>query len=319
MKSFKAVIFFLLIQTLIWIPAQALADEKPIGKLIGISGAVEFRSVSNRKSIPRNDGTRAIRVSYTPWQKAAFKQPIYKSDILHTSKRSRLKILFLDNSLIALGPNSTLEVKKYFLNKNKKLRQAVLNVASGLAMYIINKNQKNEKSNFKMVTPTAIIASRGTHGYISSYEGESVVANQAGVVLVQNINPNIPGQVSLGPQKASVISANQPPRPPTNLTPANLSVIRNGILGKVEPKIDKSKSSLINFESADIVDSESSQTADASTATSVIDGSLSRNFGPGFENTFFKEPDLGTGFGGPEDFASINDPFNPNTLTSCGP
>jgi hypothetical protein len=52
-----------------------------------------------------------------------------------------------------------------------------IDIAKGFAMYIINKSQKNPKFNFNIISPVANLSSRGTHGYISSFFGETIVAN----------------------------------------------------------------------------------------------------------------------------------------------
>ena len=143
-------------------PALSFAVEKPVGKVIVIIGTVEY--------LPRGEEQAAKRAEIKPvsleasWQKARFQQQVYATDKFRTLHGSRLKIVFSDNSLIALGPNSSMKVESYIYKPKQKLRQGLINVAHGLSMYIVNKSQKHKKSSFRIVTPTGNIAARGTLG-----------------------------------------------------------------------------------------------------------------------------------------------------------
>ncbi len=184
-KTFKPINFFLLF--LLLVPSLIFAEEKPVGKILAIRGTVEFLSVGADQIAEGKSGIK--KVSLPPWEKAVFQQPVYAKNQFRTRQGSRLKILFNDKSLIALGPNSTMKVQSYLYKPKDKLRQGVINVAHGLAMYIVNKSQKHKKSSFRIVTPTANIAARGTHGYISSSSKNTLVANQAGNVVTSNLAP----------------------------------------------------------------------------------------------------------------------------------
>jgi hypothetical protein len=84
-----------------------------------------------------------------------------------------------------------MSVESYLYKPEDKLRQGVINVAHGLSMYIVNKSQKNKKSSFRIVSPTGNLAARGTQGYVSSSKTKTLIANQAGSVIVSNNDPNI--------------------------------------------------------------------------------------------------------------------------------
>ncbi len=311
------------------------AEEEPIGKVIGISGKVEFATLEQIQG--QEKGLLSL-VKFSPWRKTEFQQLVYARDVYTTKKRSRLKILFNDNSLIALGPGSTMKVQSYIHSRESKLRRATIDITKGLAMYIINKSQKNKNSRFDIVSPVANLSSRGTQGYISSFPGETIVANQVGSMATQNRDPGIQGSVIVGPMSRTIVESGKPPELPAPLSDGELAAIRTGILGNVEATPGSLRQSLISIQKAsedsedeeDIRDSiESSSAADEESIDSRKDylDSLSEGrdgFAPpggNGQNNFFRGK-IGPNdpaFGSAQDFASFNDPFEPDLLSSCGP
>ncbi|MDC1123077.1 FecR family protein [Nitrospinaceae bacterium] len=208
-------------------------------------------------------------VSAEPWQKVKKKQPVYSKDRYRTSRKSRMKILFSDNSLMALGPGAEMVIEGYRTKPKSKLRQGVIRIKKGLSMYIVNKSQKNKKSFFNIRTPTANLGARGTQGYIAVSSTNTLVANQAGVLLARNSNPNVGKErksnwfefdgghgpfiakasfkddnlsfaqaprkavVRLGRMMKTAIPKNALPAPPTPLSPGALASFRNFVVGDI--------------------------------------------------------------------------------------
>lgn len=353
--------------------------EDAIGKVLAVQGTIEYRRGTT--PVAENKLGQVKTVSFTPWEKVKFGQQVYKSDEFKTARASRLKIKFADNSLIALGPNAKMQVQSYLFNSKKKLRQATISVASGLAMYIINKSQKNKKSGFKMVSPLAIIASRGTHGYFAVGTDKVLVANQAGAVESSNSDPNVAGSQTVGAMQKTIITEGNPPLPPVPLTNSEVSSIRNLVLGRVgtsstatgtekpliaveetteeeeqeeEKKADDSSSdsddsSTDSKDSKESKDADKKDNADAEAQNDSGDGdpktaqSDNGPDGPGNDGQPGDGPpgslggdtasigDIGGadfglggdllgnlgGFGGPEDFAQVNDPFDAAPTVGC--
>lgn len=212
----------------------AFAEDKPVGTIIGISGTIEYFQASNGEPVAEAKPGEVQRVSFGKWKKAQFHQEVYAKDKFRTSRKSRLKILLADKSLIALGPNSEMEVKSFLYSQKDKLRQAVIGVAHGFSMYIVNKSQTNKKSSFKVVTPTGNIAARGTQGYIASSEKNTFTANKVGSVLTSNVDPSIPGMVELGPLMGNNIPVDGPPTQPKPLSASTMKHIGSLVLGLMD-------------------------------------------------------------------------------------
>lgn len=208
---------------------HVFAEEKPVGKIISIVGMAEFKAPSNQDSVAQSGEGKVKPVSFTPWTKVKPYQLVYTKDVFRTSKKSRIKILFDDKSLIALGPNSQMKVESYIYKPEEKLRQGVISVAHGLSMYIVNKGQSNKKSSFRIVTPTANIAARGTQGYTSVSSTQTIVANQSSAVEVSNIDFNVKGVELVEAMMKSIIETGKSPTEPVPFTDAELTQIRSAV------------------------------------------------------------------------------------------
>ncbi len=231
MKTFLTTALVILQCAVLLVPSgQTFAAENPVGKIIGVTGTIEYLSAGSEPVAQAKPG-EVQRVSFEKWEKVEFHQAVYAQDKFRTSRKSRLKILLADNSLIALGPNSEVKVESYLYNKDEKLRQGVIGVAHGLSMYIVNKSQTNKDSSFRMVTPTANIAARGTQGYTSSSEVNTFVANRVGCVEDSNVNPDIPGVVKLCEKMGNNIPKDGPPTPAQPLSAEAIDQINVMVLG----------------------------------------------------------------------------------------
>lgn len=220
----------MLILSVSWL-VEAKAEEKPVGKILGVIGQIEYRSAVDTPVADKGKPGETKLASFSPWKKAVFKQPVYAKDEFKTAKRSRLKIIFSDKSLIAIGPNSKMQVASYVFNKKKKLRKGVINVARGLTMYIVNKSQKNKNSKFRIVSPTANLAARGTQGYVSSSDKVTYIANQTGAMETSNSDPTVAGSELVGAMKKNSVSKGQPPTAAKNLTNNELTAVRSVVMG----------------------------------------------------------------------------------------
>ncbi len=279
-------------------PSLGLAQtDEPVGKVIGIIGTVEFRS-GEAEPVAEAEPGEVRPAAFEVWQKVEFHQPVFAQDQFRTASKSRLKILFEDESLIALGPSTRFSVESYLVDEEDKLRQGAVHLLHGLSMYVINKKaSKNRKSLFKIVTPTANIASRGTQGYISASANSTLVANQAGTILTENVDPLVSGQEELGPMTKNRIPRGQPPTEPTPLTPEEVNLIRDVILANLGGTTAPPGSEPL----IEVQEGEPSEEEDQ---TSGVD--------EGFFQEFEGLAELFT-----EEYSEINDPFVDTQAESC--
>jgi len=227
-RCFAAACFFFFL--LGFYPADLLAEDKPVGRILAVIGTVKY-FVGKDSSASRGTPGEVKRVAFEPWQNVKKRQPVYATDQFRTGRKSRLKVLFSDNSLMALGPGAEIAVTAYRTQPESKLRQGIIGVKRGLAMYIVNKSQNNKKSFLKIVTPTANIGARGTQGYVAASDERTLLANQAGAVGVKSSDPDIDTQVNVGPMMKTVVRAGVAPIPPRPLSANELSTFRSFVVG----------------------------------------------------------------------------------------
>ncbi len=235
---------------ILWVGLSvANAEKKSIGKIIAIIGQAEFINEAP-EAISSVKGGSIKKVSSPVWQKVIPHQKVFPKDVFRTSKKSRLRILFDDSSLMALGPSTKMKVSSYFVDSDKKFRQGVMDLAHGLSMYIINKQHKSEGSSFKMVSPTANITARGTQGYLSVSKQKTLIANLAGAVSAENSDPVVPGEVLVGIKESSIVEEGKPPTEPKPIRNVELQFLQQTVMGWPNLKIDEESNGEPSIEEA---------------------------------------------------------------------
>jgi FecR protein len=141
---------------------------------------------------------------------AAPKTLLLESDQVVTLERSRMKMLFRDDSVLTLGANSKLIIRKYLYNPENKRHESIYELADGKLRAVVGGKE------FKVTTPTALAAARGTV-FITWYDGGKTrtgVAVIEGSVLVQSNDDTVKGSRTLTAGQMVFVSAHQPPGKP---------------------------------------------------------------------------------------------------------
>jgi hypothetical protein len=142
------------------------------------------------------------------FQKAVLKSPVQETDNVLTRDRSRMKLLFRDDSILTLGANSKLVVKKYLYSPESKRTESIYELADGRLKAVVG------GPGFKVTTPTAFAAARGTV-FVMWYDtatNTTQVAVTEGSVDFGNLN--VPGTQTIGAGQMSSITGDGPPAPP---------------------------------------------------------------------------------------------------------
>ena len=148
-------------------------------------------------------------------RQAKFHKAVLKADVLETDKvltreRSRMKLLFRDDSILTLGANSKLVVKKYLYSPASKRAESIYELADGRLKAVVG------GAGFRVTTPTAFAAARGTV-FVIWYDSASNTTGLAvteGSVDFGSNNPNVPGTRTVGAGQMSSITGDGPPTPP---------------------------------------------------------------------------------------------------------
>jgi hypothetical protein len=112
---------------------------------------------------------------------------VQPGDVLRTKSQSKAQVTFIDNSTLALAPESRVAIEAYMFDSAQNKRHAVLQLFQGLAHAVVSKVYKSAEPDFVVKTHTAIMGIRGTEFGIRLHPNSSTILNLAGVLQVGNI------------------------------------------------------------------------------------------------------------------------------------
>jgi len=141
--------------------------------------------------------------------------PIFTKDLVSTQDKSRAKILLVDESLLTIGPNSTLEITESMIKDGK--RTDIITLTLGKLHTKVEKLLTPEER-FEVHTPTAVAGVRGTEWVsIVKETNPSTISSfyvLKGSLFVQN--PEFPTQgVTVLQGQHTIVPKGAPPSPPS--------------------------------------------------------------------------------------------------------
>lgn len=213
-------ILFTLISFFYVIPSYA--QGSPIGLVVWVTGTM--------KAVMPNAAPRTL----------SRRSPVYESDTITTDKGGSGEIVFVDNSIVSLRNDTTLQIAKYRYNKSTAGGNSeTLNLIKGGFRTITGAITKDHPESYKANTPVATIGVAGT--VYSAYfdrasknlftkldKGRVFVSNESGkITLAKTAAPNSKCGIDLYSQVSSdsapiilcdqpVIFSSDPPLIPVN-------------------------------------------------------------------------------------------------------
>lgn len=182
-------------------PAPANPAEGIIGTILEVEGAGGFVT-------PAGSATKIV---------AQIKTPIHMHDVVTTNAKSRIFILFIDDTKITLSENTKLTVDKYVFNPDDNTHNSgIYSVLSGSFEYVSGLLAKKKDPDVTIRTQYGNIGIRGTKlwgGAIGDKYGVHVdeglvrVRNDGGEVMV----PNGKGTFIQSPKQKPTAAAPFPP------------------------------------------------------------------------------------------------------------
>jgi hypothetical protein len=103
---------------------------------------------------------------------ASVGQEIFENDLLQTGRDGSLGVVFSDDTLLSLGPESDLVVDQYVFAPRQGRFSIVLRMLRGTAAYLSGLISKLAPEAAHFETPSASIGIRGTH-FVVKVEGKS--------------------------------------------------------------------------------------------------------------------------------------------------
>jgi hypothetical protein len=142
---------------------------------------------------------------------ARVKDGILLKDTVSTREASRAKMLFIDDSVLTMGEKSRVVIKEFLYKDGKG--KSIFNLLDGKMRSVVGKTE------FEVLTPTAVAAARGTVilfevGVRDGKRFTTIVCLE-GEVSVRSADPSIVGIVTLKPGMMVTVFEKEPLPIPT--------------------------------------------------------------------------------------------------------
>ncbi len=183
---FLSLVFFLIL-----VPPVLAASGKRAGDVVRVRGVVEVTGPTRKvAAIPR--------------------LPLLEDDQMLTAAASRAKMLFRDDSVLTLGPESRLVIRQYLYNPAEKRADSIYELLDGSLRSVVG------NASFRVVTPTAYAAARGTI-FLVWYDRERKLTGVAvieGEVEVGGVADGAGEILALTAGQMTLVGAGRPPESP---------------------------------------------------------------------------------------------------------
>ena len=145
--------------------------------------ALSFAQTSTRQQIGKFTHSTGVVTVTHPGQEVAVpikvRDEVFFRDFIRTGPASKTKALFIDDSILTLGENSTMEITEHVYNPETDKRSVSVGLLSGKMRVLVGKLFKGLGSKFEIHTDTAVVAARGTlfDVWLETPEGRAVPAS----------------------------------------------------------------------------------------------------------------------------------------------
>jgi hypothetical protein len=142
---------------------------------------------------------------------AKLKEGIQLKDTVETKERSRVKMLFIDDSVLTVGEKTRMAITEFVYRKDKS-GNSIFNLIDGKMRSVVG------RPGFEVRTPTLVASARGTvFDCEVGHTGEkayTTCTSYEGIVDIRSIDPTIKGRVMLRPgMTITVVSGQSLPAP----------------------------------------------------------------------------------------------------------
>ena len=87
---------------------------------------------------------------------------VFQKDLIRTGNDGGVGVVFIDNTVLSLGPDTELVIEEYVFVPQKNWLSMIVRMIKGTASYLSGIIGKQSPENVKFKTPQAIIGIRGT-------------------------------------------------------------------------------------------------------------------------------------------------------------
>ncbi|HEX6111820.1 MAG TPA: FecR family protein [Geminicoccaceae bacterium] len=176
--------------------APAGAQPAPVGAVEALVGTAVVTRQETGEALPLTVGTE-----------------LFEADRIRTHVGSRLRLRLHDGSVLTCGEATGLTLNQTLYAPARDSRSFLLRVSFGIVRSVVE--ILAPQSSYEMHTNTAVISVRGTEWIAEVQPAATAIVALDGAVAVRNVDPAVPGEVTLGPGEGVTVEAGTPPPAPT--------------------------------------------------------------------------------------------------------
>ncbi len=238
----KGLIYALSIAMLLVLSVSALGAQTtqlPDGLSItdefrpGLGAAIgRVESVQGRVVIMHSDKARGY------WAKQGL--PLFKRDVIVTQEGGRVRLQLVDESVLTVASRSRLVLAASVYDRKKKSRVSFLRLSIGRLRCLVKKFANFRRSEFKVMTITAVVGVRGSDFVVAADLNRTVVTafEETQLEVVSLAYPEV-APVLVEDFQETIVAANQLPTDPVDVPLAEIEDLKQEFIvtpDTVEPE-----------------------------------------------------------------------------------
>jgi hypothetical protein len=138
---------------------------------------------------------------------------VFEGDRIRTDVGGRLRLALRDGSILTCGEATGLTLSRALYAPEQDSRNFLVRASFGIVRAVVG--LVASPSAFEVHTNTAAISVRGTEWIAEAQPDATPVVSLEGEVGVRNVDPSVPGAVTLGPGEGVTVTTDTPPPAPT--------------------------------------------------------------------------------------------------------
>ena len=169
-----------------------------------------------------------IHTGSTQSEPLALQSPLYPVDLIQTEAASKIKLTFIDETVLTLGEKSKLLITSFVYAPKQNAHMAFFTIPQGVFRAIAQKILP--QSRFEVATTNAVAALRGTEWLGEVKLDSTAIVVLEGKVSVSHAGTDIPGEVVLTEGMGTDVDRWHPPTAPKRWGKARLDALRNATM-----------------------------------------------------------------------------------------
>jgi hypothetical protein len=184
-----------------------------VGRLVVVEGKVDLLRQGKLPAVP-----------------AKVRDEVDPGDVIRTKTASRAEVHFIDDTTLALAPESRVAIADYLYDAPQGRRRAVLQVFKGLVYCVVNRILKMEEPEFIMKTHTAVLGVRGTRWFFLLGPNFTDCFHESGFSQLSSSFPEVPGMVELRDLHYSRVGWRLPPTLPLRISERTVRILKSWLV-----------------------------------------------------------------------------------------